>query len=290
RHNLNMALLNENIPLFKRPVDVNVEIRPSSIAFNGLEFPMEMQEAKNPSDLDSVFTKVLEASDKSLFTLGGLTVLNRSEIEHPFLPMSILKQARRDFYQRLDNEFEEALTHKIQGLGASLPAALANRELPERSELGLWGAIVESQGRRYLPLPPLMFDEAQEIERLNAILEKNPGLIVGLNNIAQVLWAKGHPETSFFADIFLYTENTESYSSLKAELPNLIGSYELDPDTPFNHAGDFRPPLFISRVCMRHHGLGLPCKGCSRDNTYHLEQNGHRYTARCKDCLTVVKA
>jgi putative protease len=290
RHNLNMALLNENIPLFKRPVDITVEIKASSLSFNGFECQMEVQEAKNPSDLTSIFTKVLEASDKSHFTLGKLTVNNKSGIEHPFLPMSVLKQARRDFYDKLDNEFTETLDAMIPAIATNLPAAMANNDLPSRKELGLWGTIVEIGNERYLPLSPLMFNENQEIEKLEVLLKDNPDLIVGLNNIAQVLWAKRHPETGFFADVFLYTENSEAYSNLKSELPNLIGSYELDEDTPFNFVGDFKPPLFISRVCMRHHGLGLSCKDCSRNNTYHLEQNGHKYIASCKDCITVVQS
>ena len=77
--------------------------------------------------------------------------------------------------------------------------------------------------------------------------------------------------------------------SLLSEIPTLIGSYELDSDTPFNYTvDDYTPPLFVSRVCMRHNGLGLPCKGCTRNNVFHLEQNGHSYKAICKDCITVV--
>ena len=117
----------------------------------------------------------------------------------------------------------------------------------------------------------------------------DPDLVVGLNNIAQVFWARQHTGTRFFADVFLYTQNTPAYNCLKAELPGLEGSYELDSDTPFNYTGDdYTPPLFISRVCMRHNSLGLPCKGCSRDNTFHLEQNGKHYKAWCTNCITVM--
>ena len=134
-----------------------------------------------------------------------------------------------------------------------------------------------------------MFNEEEYLGKVDGIIAGNPGLIVGLNNIAQVLWAKKHPQTRFFADVFLYTQNTRAFEELRSELPGIIGSYELDADTPFNYTGDgYTPPLFISRVCMRHNSLGLPCKGCSRDNTYHLQQNGRHYKAVCRDCLTVV--
>ena len=134
-----------------------------------------------------------------------------------------------------------------------------------------------------------MFEEEAYLHEVDDMLEKNPGLIVGLNNIAQVLWAKNHIGTCFFADVFLYTQNSYSYATLKEALPNLIGSYELDRDTPFNYVGnDYTPPLFISRVCLRHNGLDYPCKGCSRDNTFHLQQNGKHYKAICKNCITVI--
>ncbi|MBO7349258.1 MAG: hypothetical protein J6U27_04805, partial [Spirochaetales bacterium] len=89
--------------------------------------------------------------------------------------------------------------------------------------------------------------------------------------------------------VFLYTENSTAFESLKKELPNLIGSYELDDDTPFNYTGsDYDPPVFISRVCLRHNGLGMDCKNCSRNNIFHLEQNGNHYKAICRNCITVV--
>ena len=128
-----------------------------------------------------------------------------------------------------------------------------------------------------MSLSPVMFREEEYCAKVEKTLDEDPSVIVGLNNIAQVRWAcgylKNHPDFKAFADVFLYTENTLAYDSLKEELPCLIGSYE---------------PLFISRVCMRHNGLNLPCKGCSRDNTFHLEQSGKHYKAWCKDCITVV--
>ncbi len=290
RHNLNMAQINENIPLYKRPLDLDIEILPNDISINGQRYPLEIQEAKNPADLGAIFRKVFEASDKSYFTLGDLSFRNTSGIESPFLPLSALKQIRREFYEKRDILFKEELSQPLE-LKKSKPSALRDGTLPPRKALGLWGDIIEVDGRRFLPLSPLMFNEKASLQALESTISENPDLIIGLNNIAQVLWAKDHPKTRFFADVFLYTENTQAWEALKDELPNLEGSYELDDDTPFNYVGDdYKPPLFISRVCMRHNGLGLSCKGCTRDNTYHLDQNGHSYISRCKDCITVVQS
>ena len=283
RHNLNMGLLNENIPLYKKPINLDITIHNNAISVNGKQYSLEIQQAKSQSDLHQILTKVFEASDRSYFTLGNLTVANESPFSDPFIPMSALKQIRRSFYQDQDDAFET-------GLSAKIPAADSDRTpLPPRSALGLWDSITQIEGNRYLPLAPVMFDEKQYLKDLDSKVSENTDLIIGLNNIAQVRWAKSHPELKFFADVFLYTQNSHAFASLKAELPSLVGSYELDRNTPFNYVGDdYVPPIFISRVCLRHSGLDLPCKGCSRNNTFHLEQNGKRYRATCINCITVV--
>ena len=288
RHNLNMGLLNENIPLYKKPVDLDIGIAESAITIRDRTFPADIQQAKSQSDVEQIFTKVFEASDKSLFTLGKLSVENRSGFESPFIPMSALKQIRRAYYENLDAEFEASLNRSADYLN-NAPADLKSEILPPRTDLGLWDKVTSIDGKDYLPLSPLMFNEEEYLEELDAKLEQNPKLIVGLNNIAQVRWAKKHPEIKFFADVFLYTQNTLAFESLRSQLPNLIGSYELDRSTVFNYTGDdYTPPIFISRVCLRHNGLNLPCRGCSKDNTFHLSQNGKHYKAVCRNCITVV--
>ena len=289
RHNLNMGLLNENIPMYKKPVDLDIVLNNGLMSVNGMDFQLDIQEARNQSDMEQILGKVFGASDKSLFTLGRLTVSDNTGFASTFIPLSALKQARRDFYERLDADFESGLDAPAEVEAASATLMVRDPSLPPRTVLGLWDKPVEVSGKRYLPLSPVMFNEKEYLEGIDRMIAADPELVIGLNNIGQVLWAKQHTGTRFFADVFLYTENSCAFSLLREELPNLEGSYELDKDTPFNYGGDdYTPPLFISRVCMRHNGLGLPCKGCSRDNTFHLEQNGRHYKAWCKDCITVV--
>ena len=288
RHNLNMGLLNENIPLYKKPVALDIGITESGIKIGDRTFPADIQQAKSQSDIEQIFTKVFEASDKSLFTLGKLSVNNNSGFDNPFIPMSVLKQIRRDYYAELDEKFEKTLS-------TPLPVEdnhnFHNQSLPPRMDLGLWDKVTTIEGKDYLPLSPLMFNEGEYLEQLDSRIAENPKLIIGLNNIAQILWAKKHPGLQFFADVFLYTQNTLAFESLKSQLPNLIGSYELDRGTVFNYTGDdYTPPVFISRVCLRHNGLNLPCNGCSKDNTFHLRQNGKHYKAVCRNCITIVTA
>ncbi len=292
RHNLNPGMINENIPLYKRPLDIEFAVEADGFSINGHKTKLEVQEAKGATDFEGVLTKALSASDKSYFTLGKLSVKNSCPFPNPFIPLSVLKQARRAFYEAMDMQFEKTLDEKLE-IPTSQSCSMYCSLLPMRSKLGLWDEVMEVDGNRYLPLSPVMFSEASYLSKVEEKLQGKADIIVGLNNIAQVNWARRYLEeghsTRFFADVFLYTTNTEAYNCILSEIPALVGSYELDNDTPFNYTGsDYIPPLFISRVCMRHNGLGLPCKGCSRNNVFHLEQNGHRYKAICKDCTTVV--
>lgn len=356
RHNQNLPLLSESIPAYKQPVDITIRLLPSTVEVNGIAYQTEpLQAAQRPADIQRQLQDVFKASDKSLFTLGGLTVENESGVESPFLPISLLKRIRRSFYETLDDRFVKSLeedappavtshTKASHGMPAphdtkTAPSEAAKTDgarttpdggLPKRSLLGLWDEIKTVDGRKYLPLSPLMFDEAGYMERLDALVAdavsiKGEGhaeepceaksykaepcetepfktkpqgtetpVIVGLNNIAQVEWAKRHPQVKVFADFFLYTYNGPAYEELKEVLPNLIGSYETRKDTRYTYVGDdFDIPLFTSRVCLRHNSLGpfdngLPCAGCTKDNTYRMTQNGRRYRVRCKDCITVV--
>ena len=124
-------------------------------------------------------------------------------------------------------------------------------------------------------LEPVFFDEKKFFEEL----DKQKIQFAGLNNVAQIRWAKRNPQIQFFADSFLYVKNQEAYELLKKELPNLIGCVS---------ENDKKVPLFISRVCFRHNSLGLSCKGCSKDNTFHISQNGKNYKVICKNCITKV--
>lgn len=302
RHNQNLPLLNENIPLYKEPVDIAIRILPQSLVINGKSYEVDaIQEAKNPTDARTQIKGIFEASDKSLFSLGNLSLKNESGIQNPFLPLSLLKRIRRSFYEDLDNGFERSI-EPPSSICPAQGAPRASQEtatLPKRMDIGLWDEIVQIEDpsgskMEFLPLSPLMFDEEEYFRKLDAIVEARPHVIVGLNNVAQIEWAKRHPETRVFADFFLYTYNRLAYEELKEGVPSLVGSYETRKDSSFTYVGeDFKVPLFVSRVCLRRNSLGplnkgLSCSGCSKDNTYHISQNDRRYKVRCKECITIV--
>lgn len=302
RHNQNLPVLSENIPCYKEPVDIDIRILPQSLEINGQSYDTgQLQEAKNPADPKQQLSGIFEASDKSLFTLEDLTVENESGIKNPFLPLSLLKRIRRAFYEELDGRFERTLDtqHVAYSTQTTQKTVQATTELPKRRDIGLWDEIVQIEDpngskAEFLPLSPLMFDEKEYFKKLDAIVEMHQHVIVGLNNVAQIQWAQKHQTTKVFADFFLYTYNNLAYDELKQRIPNLIGSYETKKGTPFTYVGDdFKVPLFVSRVCLRRNSLGplntgLSCTDCSKNNTYHINQNGKRYKALCKDCITIV--
>lgn len=302
RHNQNLPLLNESIPLYKEPIDIDIRILPQSLEINGQIYETDpFQESKNPTDARTQIKGIFEASDKSLFSLGDLSLKNESGIQNPFLPLSLLKRIRREFYKKLDSEFERSLDAPSDMCSAQ-DAPRASQEtakLPKRKDIGLWDEIVKIDApngseAEFLPLSPLMFDEDEYFRKLDAIVEARPHVIVGLNNVAQIGWAKRHPETRVFADFFLYTYNRLAYEELKEGVPSLVGSYETRKDSSFTYVGeDFKVPLFVSRVCLRRNSLGplntgLSCAGCSKNNTYLISQNGRCYKVLCRNCTTIV--
>lgn len=280
RHNQNLPLLSENINEYKKPIDLQILLGPNSITINGKIFDCSMQPANNKIDFKGNFERVFQSSDKSLFTAGNILIENQSGFESPFIPLSVLKQVRREFYAIQDRFFEKSLLENPSFLSFN-----ENFSLPNRSKLGLWDNITYVENVAFLPLSPIMFNEEEYFSKLDEKIKEVPDIIIGINNIAQVRWAKQHPNTRVFADIFLYTTNVLAYEALKEELPNLIGSYEKRFG---NWDNEFKVPLFISRVCMRHHGMGLSCTGCTRDNNYKIAQNGKKYNVICRDCITIV--
>ncbi len=260
RHNSNLPLQSENLPLYRKPLSLSVILSDHSITINGKAWPLEVQESQKISEENSavaVLTKILSASDTSFFTLGSLSFENKSSFIHPFMPLSALKQIRREFYSLEDKAFTTYLSSP-----SPVPEGLTHISKPSGS----------------YPAPPVAFDEKALFTSLENI--SSTVSAIGLNNISQVSWALSHPETPVYADQFLYVYNSEALNLLKSFLPNLLGSVKTEPT---------ELPLFISRVCFRHHALKKDCRNCSRDNTYHLSQNGNNYTVHCKDCITYVE-
>lgn len=262
RHNANLPLLNENIAMYRKSVDVEITLEDSRIIINGKEWPLEVQQSKSASDMVQILEKTFRSSGDSLFTCGKMNFRNNSSADCPFIPLSQLKQIRREFYCALDGEFWEYCSEDEE-----FPVS----EIPK----------IDLSDPAVVHLEPLMFNEEEYLASLDRILEEKPDTLFGLNNIAQLQWAARHPGVRVFADFFLYVKNSYAWKLLngRAAFEGRVSNME-----------SREIPLFISRVCFRHNSLGLPCKGCSRNNTYTLHQNGKTFTVECRNCITKVTA
>lgn len=335
RHDLHVGLLHEQgLPSYRYPIKLEMTLREESITIMAKTLPSWMpqgieqryrigiQRARTRQDPRENLHKIFKGSGEGSFTAGSISIINETPWEESelFIPLSSLKEIRRTWYafllERMEMDSSSYQLEHCERTSSSVP-------LPARRLLNNpcaphipWvdpkkllrqldaGASVASQlatidGVHYLPLPPVTFDERATLEALERIVERlGKNLMVGLNNIAHVGWARDHTEVSVFADIYLYVTNWESVALLLGALENLSGAYHWVEREAMDVSGwplkasppgkGFTLPLFISRNCFRYDSLGLPCEGCPRHGSWHVEQNGRRYRVEVNECVTVV--
>lgn len=335
RHDLNISTISEtSIPVFRHPVNMTVTIMIDNLRICATDlpawldtpfcrtYPIDVQVAKRPQQLYDNISKVLSTPGEGLVTLGQLTVENTSGIDNiqVFLPLSILKEIRRSWYEQLNNIIETAIDHEAASV---VPHRIVAQTLPKRIHVSPpqdshipWvdveqanrllsrGIAIEEvlavvDGVAYVPLPPVTFSEEKLFASLEELIERSSlPVSVGLNNVAHTRWASQHPEVPCFADVYLYIANRHAAAWLLETVPNLTGLYRWVersvqdttswPVTPTDAGFDFALPLFISRACFRYDALGLPCEGCPRRGTWNIVQQGKHYRVDVRDCLTVV--
>lgn len=326
-HDRHLPLINEDsLPKYKRPIDLVITLQTEGIVISSqfeihpitLACSVAVEPAEKPQDSFAVLQEIFSASDTSLFTLGTLTVENKSGYEQVFLPKSQLKAARRDWYTLLDQTaqtwfnlpFDETAVLQVETTSLPIRTLICD---PLRPYIP-WVDIQKEENPEiflpfitdtwYIPLAPVMFDETAYLKSLDTLIAKlrsytpSASIRVGLNNIAQVTWAQQHPEVSVFCDIYLYLANREAAGLMKELLDNLDGGYywmespriptEGWPFLPAPVGKDFLPPLFISRACYRHDALGLSCTRCAKQATYSLTQGQHSYRVTVDNCLTII--
>ncbi len=357
-HDQSVALIHdENLPRRKRDIDLQIEIRPDALTLTtswsadylpprtiSRTYKITATQAQKPQPLSENLRKVFGASDTSLFALGSLTVENHTGLENGqvFLPLSGLKEIRRDWYGLLDDTlyrwFDSIVDDpdEYQQFLSTLPVAAktAETKLPWRSAIispmkdalpwvdipyvantlakttiktsgDLYGLLPEADGTFYAPLSPVMFDELAYLEALDNLVDELTSrkmisdVMFGLNNIAQLRWARRHPQVRAFCDVYLYLGNGQAAMQLLELLPTLEGGYYwLErhdwpslkgwPFVPTAVEKKFVPPLFISRSCFRHDSLGLSCDGCPRTGAWDMSQHGKLYKVRVNHCVTTV--
>ena len=296
---LNMKAISENeLPLMKKQINAEVRINNSSITVKagGLkeEYAVDVLPSENTPDraINTIFS---QSGDYSI-QLHPIDVVNASGKNNCYINPSILKKARRDFLSKL-SEADTDSRHYCPSTVSYPSFQLPDRKLldGERTPWNPDGIVID--GRTYITLPAVRYDEKAIFEKLEKTLRDAVDPIIGMNNIGDLIFAEKHPEHQYFADIYLYLPNREAALLLKERIPSLVGGYLWLERTQFTAPWPFEPtivrnytpPLFISRACYRHDGLGMDCKGCTKHNTFHAEQNGRRYIVFNDNCSTIVR-
>ncbi len=332
RHDQTLPLLGKDLAPATMELEMILHIKENqlgmetSLPFLGKKvvkrYPFVLDKAQKPRNFPKEMEELLRQSDKSYFSLKKLAIDNQSHLplEEIFYPISQMKTMRRDWYKTLDSLLETYMETPL----ARKNGAMEMREmLPLRNMLSdrnqvpwLDVAMVAQQdapetrmymvlSKYYLPLSPLMFKEREYYEALDLIVEKLKAsgnlekVRFGLNNVAQIRWAKRHPECKFFCDIYLYLGNSFSADEMEAELgESLVGGYlwlETQsftkgywPFLPGVLAPSFSLPLFISRSCFRHDSLLLKCTECPHRGSWYLKQKDRTLHVMVKDCITII--
>jgi U32 family peptidase len=269
-HDQKIAQIQEaTLPLFRKPVDMTVILERTSITLKTIwdteglvqttvskEFQLDLQIAKLDQAVEENLVKIFSMSDESLVTLGTMRVENQTglPLERIFLPLSRLKEIRREWYMILNAKvvqwfkipFKQNLIPNRQVNCVKLPPRNSisphqNRGIvwiePERilnsiqSGIPISKVLAVVDNKVYLPLAPVLFDESTYFNALDRLISsiatifEKKDLRIGLNNIGQLIWACQNPTIPCFADIYMYVPNHQAYSLFAEQLPNLCGSY-----------------------------------------------------------------
>jgi putative protease len=288
----------------------------------GHSYALDIQLAKSPQQLQQNLEKVFSSPGEGLVTTASVELINESGLVDTqlFMPLSQLKEIRRNWYEYLNAEINRHIDARIPmkiSTPISLPMLPARNMISPLSDPAIPWADPEKVLRQlqsgirverllasiddqiYLPLPPVMFGEQAMFDALDALIDHiGKNIVVGLNNIGQLPWARKHPGIPCFADIYLYMTNRRSAQLFVESIPKVGGMYSwiereyLDttdwPCNPSQVGKDFSIPLFISRNCYRYDTLKLPCEGCPRSGSWHIKQNGKPYRVDVRNCVTIV--
>ncbi len=296
-----------------------------------------LEPAAHPKSIKGILERLFRESGESLFTLGRLSLANAAGVPDDgiFIPPSVLKKVRKEFYEDLEARFEESLSRKAQeivsadraapGAERAWPAGDVNADFTRRDSFSppssppipfvdaadLASPDAEGPGPVFLPLPPVILEEAEFLDALKTRISAHPGtrFAVGLSNISHLAFADGLaacPNAAFFIDYPLYVANHWAFDFLRGRVRGLLFQYfwiegdsaDYEALSRVTRAGAplvridarFRPPLFYALGCFAKHALsGGTCPPrCPKAFTERLTQGGNRFTVVVKDCITYV--
>jgi len=270
---------------------------------------IKIEQAKKIFDYSEKIEAIFNQSGDSFFECESITLINNTEFasNNIFLPLSVVKELRRAFYSEIDDRVELYINEELpldENVGIYEIEELPNRSLISVDELPFFDTVpteidqlIKIDDKYYLPLPPVFFNEAEQIDKLKILIEKLKGenlidrVYFGLNNIAHIQWLKPF-DVKVYADIYYYLANREAAMNLLATKLKLVGAYlfletvkgdvSLWPFTPTRVDEEFVPPLFISRSNFSFDSLGEEKK----EGTYSITQREKKYKVISKNELT----
>ncbi len=334
KHNLNIPLINENLELYRHLIEIKISVTQNKIKIESFnlpfritnsyekEYPFELQEAQREQKLVQNFENIFLNATNNYVKIEKIELENKTKLKatNIFIPLSQLKEIRRDYLVSLENYLT---TNNSFTLNEPKRETKNTKLLPKRGLLhnqnkthlpfidpiNVIKQLKDGKDKKtllpkietsfYLPLVPITFDEKLQFEALDEIIKiYGDNVIVGLNNVAHLRWAKKRANVKVFVDVYLYVANRYTATYFYNELPNLIGLYgwlerkELTttnwPISPTFVEDSFKLPLFISRACFRYDSLNLPCEGCPRHGSWKVEQSNKNYTVDVIECITYV--
>ena len=295
--NQNEKKANTSLPKAKKLVDITLTLKDGSLCAEVDSFKyeenIEIQESIT-SNFKTQAVSMFSKSDKSLYGLKELEFINNSSIMSPFIPLSRLKAFKKEFYALLD-EFD-------------IYVATINNEFEKRNSITLpsrtffshdlvWSEDkTEYKGYSVFSFSPISFNEEKMFASMYNRVKDEKNVLIGLNNIGQIEFAKQHPEFKYFIDIYLPVSNRYALELLLEELGDtLIGGYkyiEMKHTAPLQlelSDANFIPPSFISRVCYRREKNINNCKSCKKHYDYHIKDNDDNYVIKVRDCISVTQ-
>ncbi len=294
---------------------------------------------------EAVLRKLLAESGKSLFAIAELSFRNETGKgdEQIFVPPSELKKARNQLFAALDSWLLSDIELRAQAslapaspatahsqpvrsmaqavFPASALSALSRRDLlsPPAARpvpFAAMTAVREGPGELsscggfvFVPLPPVMLEDAAWLEALQGLSDAHPDVrfAIGLNNAGHLEMARkleNRENCFFFIDYYLYVANLSAFSFLAARTAKLLFVYSwieggeetfsflaarAGTGTPVVRlANDYRPPLFYSLGCYERHvrGAGQCRDECPKGFTGELRQGRNTFNVVVNDCIT----
>lgn len=347
-------------PMYKVPIDLRVRLsreeargtlRVQAAGRIALEISAEV--TVEPAQARKPFAEVLSTrfgeTGDGLFRAGAIELDNQTGLPDDgiFVPPSQLKQTKNEFYLAAGTAFLAAIAATASMVEAASPArgpqggaalteadlaALSRRQSLSPGDAGLVpfvsrgaegiraDALARVAGFTWVPLPPVMLDDAAWAGELRRLVESQPGtrFAVGLANVAHLGLADSlgrHSNAWFYVDFPLYVANGYALDFLARRVPKLLFAYSWveDEDAEFARTArgpvplvrigqGFHAPLFYSLGCFAKHILkGGSCPdeadrrrdsdgpaggGCPREFTRDVTQGRNRFRVIVRDCVT----